>query len=88
MILEMIRRFFRVPDIDEAMLKRLNQEESRLRRLALEMSDDKESRQRIKDRMLQGEACTHPPWLRRTPARKQRRRRNIVEMPQRKEREG
>jgi hypothetical protein len=73
-------------DVDEAMLKRLNQEECRLRRLDLEMSDDKEARQRIKDRMVQGVACTHLAWFQdHQRKRKQpRRNRNIVTMPLRK----
>lgn len=41
---------------------RRNQEECRLRRLHLEMERDLVAEQRIKDRMMQGTACTHPSW--------------------------
>ncbi len=64
---------------------RLNEEECRLRRMQLDLDDDKEFRALVKQRMLEGKACKIEPWYReRKPTKRLRRRHyNVVAMPTR-----
>ena len=61
--------FGRTPELYINMT-RVNQEECRLRRIQLEVTDDRAARQRIKDRMMQGRSCKHASWY--TPNRRRR----------------